>query len=557
MRSLFCALPLYMAIAPVLAQQAPQVTPRDMRPDIPVVPPTVAPQPAPPTAPENAETLFVQLANIKVEDGFTILEADTEALISPVRGQRISVATFYSLAEAIEAVYRDAGFALVRVTVPPQKVNDGGTLRLVVVDGFIERIDLTAVPHLAQARVAALLQPVVGHRHLHSDTLERALTLADRTPGMTLRSTLQPGTATGGVVLVLDGQHAPVAATLAADNHLSDSLGPWQTNVQVSANQLLGLGEQVYINASSGADLPTAYRDTARRRVFGAGLIIPIGGNGLLLNPEFTTSNSMPSPQTFIPNTRSQFQRTSLRLIYPLILNRMQELTITGTFDASSQTDTLPDFAYTLDQDRLRVARIAASWSRTIDEQARLNIGGTLSKGTNGLGARTQNDAIDSGTPLSRIGANPGFVKIEINFAYDTPAPYGIRGRTSLRAQKALNGVLPGAELFSLDGEDALSGFRSGTLSDDGGVTLRQEFSRPFQLPLAKGALTMAPYVFAAGGKASTKLSASARGFSKSYGVGLRAGSGIASLALEFDRSTSSPTNLNGNQLFVKVQVQF
>ena len=124
------------------------------------------------------------------------------------------------------------------------------------------------------------------------------------------------------------------------------------------------------------------------------------------------------------------------------------------------------------------------------------------------------------------------------------------------RAQWALDGVMPGAELFSLDGEEALSSFVSGAISNDGGWTLRQEIARPSTVDVAGAALGLSPFAFAAGGRASTRVEgALAQGLAASYGLGLRTQWRNASLALEYGRRRSA--GLNEEQAFLKGQVQF
>jgi len=562
---------LALCLAPLLAtaQQAPLVTPRDLRPETPAQPPAILPQPAPAEVPPNAEDLFVRIGEISVKDGFPEFASGTEALLSQVRAQRVSVASLYKLAESIEMLYREAGFALVRVLVPPQKLNDGETLRLIVLDGFVERIDASAVDERSRSRVLAVMQGLVGQRRLAGEALERALTLAGRSPGLTLRSTLSAGSEPGGVILTLDGTFKRFSGSFSADDRLSKSLGTWQTTLQVTLNEPVGTGVQLYANVSGGRDWVSAFRSDAARRVAGAGALIPIGSNGLLLNPEFTSSVSQPEPPPSVPRSLSKFERYTLRLVYPLIVNRQEELTITGTLDATSQIDTLPDFqlvaangsslgAFVLDQDRLRVARLGAAWSTALASSGRLNAGATISAGTSRLGARTREDVATSGVAMSRLGANPGFVKVEGNLAYEQQFPMGVQSKSLLRAQKSLNGVLPGSELFSLDGEDALSTFVSGSISDDSGWMLRQEFTRPVTWQLGSENLNLVPYVFGAAGKTKTQLAAvTGRGLSKAYGLGLRTQWRNVTFSMEYGRRESKPSVLNGNRLFVKGQVQF
>ena len=51
-------------------------------------------------------------------------------------GRPVSGADIFAAARALEAAYANAGYVLVRITLPPQKLVNGSKLRLVVVDGL-------------------------------------------------------------------------------------------------------------------------------------------------------------------------------------------------------------------------------------------------------------------------------------------------------------------------------------------------------------------------------------------------------------------------------------
>jgi hemolysin activation/secretion protein len=544
-----------LASAQQQVPQAPQVTPRDLRPETPVQPPVaLPPQPLRSAPPPNADKLFVRLGDVRVQGGFDGFADQTEGLIAPLRGQRISVADLYALGDAIEALYRDAGYPLVRVVIPPQSVVDDAALQVTILDGFIEGLNLDAVPAHARKAVARALQPLVGRRHLRDEELERALTLAGRGPGLALRSALGAGRETGGAVLVLQGTLAPLAASLSSDNRQTDAIGPWQFTAQVRANQLLGLGEQAYLYVSGGYPLGTAFHADAPRRVAGGGLIIPLLANGLSLNPEFTTSDTRPRSPIVELASRSQLKRWSLRLIYPAIVTRSQELTLTGVVEASRQSDALPFFQFTQDLDRLRVARFSADWSGAIaDGQARA--GATLSQGTGRFGGRSVDEIARTGLPMSRPGATAAFTKVEANLSYDAALEWGLQGHSVLRGQKVLRGVMPSAEVFSMDGEDGLSALTAGALSDDGGWVLRQEVARPWALPGAVGVL---PYGYWAVARPDTRLpGGTAQSHATSWGLGLRSGWRNVSVAAEWGRASISPSGRRTSQAFFKAQVQF
>ena len=537
--------------------QASQVTPRDLRPDVPPKPPVTVPEVPAQQAPANADHLFVGVDAIVVDDAFPEFAAQTQALLPPYTGHRVAVADFYKLAAAIEALYQGAGYPLVRVVVVPQKLADGGTLHLKVLDGFLERIDARAVPDATRAKVAETLQPLVGRRHLTSADLERALTLAGRLPGVSLRSALGAGEQTGGAVLTLEGTFSAYGASVEADNRLTGSLGPWETTIQLRLNQPSQRGEQFYGYVSSGPDWSKALiQDVAARRVVGGGVLIPLGSTGLQLDPEYTWSDTKPRvPADALP-TESKFERYTIRLSYPLVLDHAEELTLTATADATNQSNAAPIFGVTFTQDRLRIGRLALDWN--VDLPAgHLHLSGTGSQGTAGLGARTWTDVHASEVGFSRVDMDPTFTKLELSLALTQALPAQLQSMLTLRGQAA-KGILPSSELFSLDGEDALSTFTSGAISDDGGYSVREELSRPFSLSLDGRPMTLAPYVFGAFGKTTTKLpTPQTAGFSSAYGIGLRSSWDIASLSAEFGRRESRPAVMDGNQLFLKAQVQF
>lgn len=549
--------------AVALAQQnpaplAPQTTPRDLRPDVAPKPAVSVPQAVGGAAmPAGADQLFVTIGAVGLQGGFPELDAASHALIKPFQRQRNPVSAFYALADAIEALYREAGYPLVRVVLPPQSLDDGATLRLLVVDGFIERIDVAGLSPRARRHAERLLQPLVGQRRLREDALERVLTLAARAPGLSLRSTLGPGTTAGATVLVLDGELQTVNASLAFDNRLGDALGPWQGTTQLRLNQALGWGEQAYVYLSGGLPPADTARSTAPRRVGGNGVIVPLTADGLSLNPEITISDSKPRSDIAELGSRSQMERATVRLIYPAIVSRRQDLNLTATIDASRQKDSLPFFGFVLDQDRLRTLRLGADWSRTLDE-GRVRASTTWSQGTSRFGGRSHDEIAASGVPMSRAGASSSFTKAEAMLDYERWLPWGVLAHGTARGQWALRGILPSAELFSMDGEDALSLLNSGGLSDDGGWSVRQELQRPLSLPEGWRGLSASPYVFGALAKPFSELEAGAsRRLSGAWGIGLRSNYRNFSLAVEHGRARVRPLGAVEVQTFFKLQVQY
>lgn len=539
----------------IMAQtDASRVTPRDLRPETSVPVPSleqdsILESPVDDLPVEAAE-LTVTISDVVVSEGFEELDAATERFIEPFRGRRTSVEELYTLASALEQLYNQQGYLLARVTIPPQDVRDGGVVQLLVIDGYLEDVNLDALPARQRAAVSRRLQYLVRRPRLHRDDIERAVILAGRTPGLPIRSTLVPGNEPGSTVLVLEGDYTPLAGSFSADNKLSADLGPWQSTLQLQANQWLGRGEQIYAYMSGDPNPVTLLKGDSTRNVMGGGISWPLGGDGKTLNLEFSTSDTMMEyGNLWIPDTRSRFDRTTLRFAMPLVVTRDTEWTFNGLFEASRQVNDMPDFDYELYRDELRVLRAGVSSRHALTQRSQLSSALQISQGLKN-GARTRKDVEATGIPFSRPGAKPDFTKIDLTLDWSYLLPRGLLLNSTFRAQHAFSEPLPSAELFGLDGDNAVSAVESGRLAADSGATLRSEISR--ELTLWNSRLWLIPYGYVAGG-----LPSNIPGHTTAAGLGLRALGGPVQVFVEYGHSHSAPARVNGRELFARLQMVF
>ncbi len=259
-----------------------------------------------------------------------------------VAGRRASGADIFAAALELEAAYAKAGYVLVRVTLPQQKLVDGAVLRLVVIDGFIERVDVSRLPQNVRARIGSLLAPLVGRPGVLLRELERRVLLAGDVPGTVLRSALAPGSGVGATVLVVEANYQGVNGIFTADNSLAGVLGPFQIGVGLDTT-VLGLGELGYIRATGdpiGGE-GGLFSDHPRNRILAAGFIVPLGTDGLTFNVEGTIARTAPEGQLGFPGSDDQFRRPSGRLRYPWIRSRDKNFATQLVFDAEDEQDNL------------------------------------------------------------------------------------------------------------------------------------------------------------------------------------------------------------------------
>jgi hemolysin activation/secretion protein len=521
-----------------------QVTPQTLRPAAPQPPATISVPPAPKlSAPTGAETLDVLIDAVRIDGAFADLAGPTQRLIAGVVGRRITLGQIYQFATAVEQAYAQAGFPLARVAVPPQQLQDHGALRLAVVDGFIESIDVQGLPERVRAVVAARLADLQSRRHLTLGEIERHILIAGDVPGLSLRSALSPGVADGGTRLIVEGSQKLVTGSFGGDNRLPGSLGNWQYNANLALNSAFGLGEQIYANFGLGADLTRLVAGTAPLRLYGGGVVLPLGHDGITINPEYTNSTTLTGAEPGIAKTEGTFERYALRLSDPLIRRRSLRVNLQIAGEYVRQIAVAPEAATDVSVDHYVVIRIGPGFNATLPWGAGLQGGVEV---TRGIAGRGQQQAAVSGIPLSALGAGPEFNKATANIRLLQQLPAGLQLDLSGLMQTAFGHPLLRGEQFSL--VDAVSAFSIGTFSVDQGASLRVEISDTIDVSVGDLGLRIAPYVFGAAGHGSlarataleqAKVDAAALGFGVRSGAPRRGWLPGTSLGLEIARQFS------------------
>lgn len=496
-----------LAAPAAMAQTASQITPQNVRPNEPVAAAGIAvPELSGPSAPKGAEKLSVRLAHIEIKGAkvsgaanqpLAAAYADFNAALS---NRTVTVAEIFSAARALEAAYGRAGFVLTRVVVPAQNLKNGGTLKVVVISGFIERIDTQSLPSPVKDQVGAVLASLVGRADTTLSDIERALMLASDTPGLSMKSTLTAGQKPGGSVLIIDGRYKPVSGSISVDNTVGASLGGLSTTAALQANSVLGLGELFYLQLGGYPNFAGTngfFTSRPVNRQIAGGIVLPLGTDGWSLNLEAVRTDSIPAAvagQQF----GSRFDRVSARLKYAVVRSRGFNLSNEIAFDAEDEAlSTVLPLAAPVSLDRLRVLRDTVAISGVTPWGAFMSGQVTGSLGINGLGARSAASATAL-LPLSRQGADATFQKLEFSTRYSQRLMEHLGLDLFVRGQTSFGKPLPRAEQIGLVGGNALRAFDAGTFQGDSGVVARAELSSPFALDLKSGAANVSPYAFGA-----------------------------------------------------------
>lgn len=514
--------------------------------------------------PVGAEGLSVTLQDVSVDGGFAEVADQINAVVAPLKGHKVTLAEIYATASKIEAIHAHAGYVLARVSVPAQELSDGGTLHIAVIDGFIEKVDVSGLPARVQGAVSKRTAKLVEHHHVTWTEIERALMVASEVPGLTMRSTLMHGDKPGGAKLVLEGEQRLLTGRIGVDNSMAASLGQWGVTTQLALNSALGLGEQFYGFIAGDYAWENWLGSRPRDRVLGAGLLMPFVDGTLSVNPEATFATTAPTAASNSPPTIGTLQRLTLRTNATLFHERAQQAGLSLTLEQLSESNSIPSMRTIISRDRYMALRFGGYWNAILPSDTVVSFNGQFSQGLGQLGGISPSQANKTGIPFSRQGARPDFTKLTVGGSLRWLLDANTSFRISAQGQTSFGFSVLRAEQDALEGPDGLSAYVGGRTAVDEGGVIRTEMARAFDLSAINASApgSVSPYAFAAVGAGILNDPTSVEHRSLravNMGLGLRAAlSDKYNLKLEYAYGLANYRPLDqSNRINVSVSVDF
>ncbi len=175
----------------------------------------------------------LQVRSYQVQGNTLLDAAQVQAALAAHTGPR-SLAELRQAAQAVQALYGQAGYAAVVVYLPPQPAADG-VVTLNVVEGRIAQVQVQGNQRLSAARVRAALPSLAEGSTPRVRHIDAELQIANENPGRSMGVLLSPGAAAGEVVATVQVQEQPLQRwSLSLDNSGSPRTGAYR----------LGLGWQ-------------------------------------------------------------------------------------------------------------------------------------------------------------------------------------------------------------------------------------------------------------------------------------------------------------------------
>jgi hemolysin activation/secretion protein len=444
---------------------------------------------APPATPSAADSAAASppAATVDVRGfsvrGNTLLPQDRiDAALQPFRGPQ-SLPQLRAAARAVQALYSQAGYGAVVVTLPPQAPADG-VVQLQVTEGRLRRVTVEGQRQFSEATVRAGLPALRTGETPRIDRLDAQAQLMNENPARQVRVLLQPGEQPGEVDARVSVVEQPVQRfTVQLDN----------TGTERTGRLRLSLGWQ-HANVA-GRDqvasllLQTAPEHPSRVKVASAGWHAPLYDSLMALDAyaAYSDVDGGNTPTAvgnlqfagrgrafglrlgrLLPRLGEVDQRLSLGLDYRAYLN---QCAISGLPDGAcgSAGESVSVQPLSVEY-ALRSDGVGRPWSVAVSAQHNLQLGGGL--------------ASDAHFAAVRPGAKPRYTTLRANGAAALPVAEGwtLQGRAA--AQFTDDALVPG-EQFGIGGAASVRGYEERELAGDRGAAASLELLGPDVAALA------------------------------------------------------------------------
>lgn len=405
--------------------------------------------------PEAVKALRVTLRTIRVEGSTVYTPAQWQAHTGPYLGREISGSDIFALAQALTVQYRNDGYFLSVVIVPPQSLAEG-TLTLRAVEGYVASVRIEGDPRV-RPQLEEIAAKIQASRPLSAQVLERYLLIANDFPGMRLRSVLSPSQTVGAADLTLIASVKDVEGFASIDNYGTRYLGPNQATLGVTGNQLLGVNDQWrFIGAGTG-NTQMSFAQLSYSQVLNV--------EGLTLGLSASQARTQPGDTLRAFDVRGYSDAMALTLSSPWLRTRNHSLLARVTYDQADIRSEI--LGARVSDDKIRALRTGLTWRRldALDGQNNLDV-----DFSRGLGGTQGGDALKS-----RVGADGHFSKLTFDYARYQPLGGRWGLTTGLAGQWTADTPLLSSEQFALGGRRYGRAYEAAELVGDRGFALRLE----------------------------------------------------------------------------------
>lgn len=503
-------------------------------------------------APEKAATpravdeIVFDIKGIRFQGGSQYPEAEMQAVFADIIGTRATLDALRTRVSRLEDRYKQDGFFLTRVLVPPQEVRDG-FFTVQIIEGFISSGFVEGGEPGERAGIQSQIDALKNRKPIDLASLETVLLRFNDMPSVTANGTLRPGGSLGASELVVTlSEPPPVSFQFSINNLASKTLGPVAASINTSFSRPFGNPGVLGIGLTSALD------PLEKLRALTVQYAMPIGSRGNSFSIGAINAKAKPKGSLEPLNIVTESMSISPRFRMPLLRTRAHSVFVDAGLSVNETETTLDGNSTT--EDRSSVSEISLTYQQNgfLSGNTQVSLG--FFKGLSAFGAYSPSDYnanITIGPQPSRQDFDQRFFKQVLNVQRVQGLASNFSLLLTVQAQATNDSLLAG-EQISFGGAGIGRGYDSGAITGDRGTgaLIELRWDQPETVSFAEISGLRLQW-FVSYDYARTKSSTPpARDSIDSFAIGLRArdSKGLAIELMAADAQTDQSSNADRRQ---------
>lgn len=454
---------------------------------------------------EIASEITVTVSKIEILGSTVFSDQELQQEVASFLGKSRTTQDLLAIRAAITDLYTRKGYLTSGAFLPVQNQDfTQGTVRVQIVEGELERIDIEGLSRLQEDYVRSRLVPV-GTRPVNIQRLESSLQLLQINPLFrAVRAELKAGSTVGRNILdVKLTESDPWLGSLTIANLESPSVGSLGMYGTLGTRNLSGTGDlfQLEVGGTEGT------------RRYGARYEIPITAQSdLFLRYNWDSSRIVEAPFAFA-GINSRSQTISVGIQHFLWRDPISQFSLGLGLDLRESRSFLLDdipFSFSLGAEDGRSAETVLRFSQEWTERTTNRVLSARSQFNFGLGAL--------GATVNDSGTDGRFTSWQGQFQWVQSLGKDFIAIARLGTQLTNNSLLP-LEQFGLGGSETVRGYRQNLFAGDSGIIGSVELRIPILRDEVLGFAQIAPFFDI--GRVWNNRDSAAAGTLSSVGIGL------------------------------------
>jgi hemolysin activation/secretion protein len=408
-------------------------------------------------------------------------KSELDLAVKSYLNRPLSLPELFQVRSAITKLYTDRGYVNSGAYIPPQELNDG-TVEIAVLEGKLERINVSGVKHLSADYIVDRLENAAG-KPLNVDELLSGLQLLRLDPLIeNISAQLSAGIRPGTSVLDITVQEADVFnVSINYDNSRSPSVGTNKRSIGINHGNLLGFGDRFNFE----------YANTKGSDAFDLSYNFPINSRNGTIKAAVGVNTNEIIEETFSAidiESKSRYYELSLR--QPILLKANQELAL-GISLTRTESETflnnerlfLSPGANQQGETRISAIRLFQEFVRRNQKEV-LAFRSQFSVGVDALNSTINDNGRPDSTFISWRGQSQWIGRLDEDFLLL------LRGDAQLSGES----LVP-LEKFRIGGINSTRGYRQDLSLGDSGLFASAELRIPIvRFEKIDGVLQIAPF---------------------------------------------------------------